>query len=73
MQTEEFKKFEEIHKELKSLGQISETSKDSDLNGKFQILWDMIYDYSVILKVKPPFKRIEHEWVRSMFFGEKKK
>lgn len=57
-QSEEFKKFEEINKELKSLGLISETSKDSDLNGKYQILWDMLYDYAVLLKIKPPFKRI---------------
>ena len=33
----------------------------------------MIYDYAVLLKITPPFKRIEHEWVRSIFFGEKKK
>lgn len=25
------------------------------------------------MKIKPPFKRIEHEWIRSIYFGEKKK
>ena len=23
------------------------------------------------MKVKPPFKKIEHEWMRSTYFGEK--
>lgn len=23
------------------------------------------------MKVKPPFKKIEHEWMRSAYFGEK--
>jgi len=52
---------------------ISETSKDWDFDGKFQSLWDMFYELSVIMKVKPPFKKIEHEWIRSIYFGEKKK
>jgi hypothetical protein len=25
------------------------------------------------MKIKPPFKKIEHEWVRSIYFGEKRK
>lgn len=25
------------------------------------------------MKVKPPFKKIEHEWIRSIYFGEKRK
>lgn len=25
------------------------------------------------MKIKPPFKKLEHEWMRSAFFGEKKK
>jgi len=33
----------------------------------------MFYELSVIMKVKPPFKKIEHEWIRSIYFGEKKK
>ena len=32
-----------------------------------------IYELSVLMKVKPPFKKIEHEWMRSVYFGEKKK
>ncbi len=52
---------------------ISETSKDWDFDGKFQSLWDMFYELAVIMKVKPPFKKIEHEWIRSIYFGEKKK
>jgi hypothetical protein len=31
---------------------------DSDLSGKFQTLWDLIYEFAVLLKIKPPFKRI---------------
>lgn len=26
-----------------------------------------------MMKVKPPFKKLEHEWIRSIYFGEKKK
>jgi DNA polymerase/3'-5' exonuclease PolX len=59
LQSEEYKKMEEVHKELKGIGQmISETSVDSDLSGKFQTLWDLIYEFAVLLKIKPPFKRI---------------
>ena len=25
------------------------------------------------MKIKPPFKKIEHEWIRSIYFGEKRK
>ena len=25
------------------------------------------------MKIKPPFKKIEHEWMRSIYFGEKRK
>lgn len=52
---------------------MSETSKDSDIDGKFQTLWDHFYELSVLMKIKPPFKKIEHEWVRSIYFGEKRK
>lgn len=33
----------------------------------------MFYELAVIFKVKPPFKKIEHQWIRSIYFGEKKK
>lgn len=33
----------------------------------------MFYELSVIMKIKPPFKKIEHEWIRSIYFGEKRK
>lgn len=62
-----------MHKEIKNLGMISETSVDSDLSGKFQVLWDLFYEVAAMMKIKPPFKRIEHEWIRSIYFGEKKK
>jgi hypothetical protein len=52
---------------------ISETSKDNDIDGKYQSLWDLFYELAVILKIKPPFKKIEHEWIRSIYFGEKRK
>jgi len=36
-------------------------------------LWDLFYELAVLVKVKPPFKKIEHEWIRSIYFGEKRK
>jgi hypothetical protein len=55
------------------LSYISETSKDYDMDGKYQVIWDMLYELAVLLKIKPPFKKIEHEWIRSIYFGEKRK
>lgn len=37
---------------------ISETSQDCHVNGKHQILWDKLYELAVLMKVKPPFKKI---------------
>lgn len=37
------------------------------------MLWDLFYDLAVTMKIKPPFKKIEHEWIRSIYFGEKRK
>lgn len=66
---------EEIHDQIKiNLHPfISETSRDHDLNGKYQHLWNRIFELSVLMKVKAPFKKIEHEWMRSIYFGEKRK
>ena len=50
---------------------ISETSEDCHASGKHQVLWDRIYELAVLMKVKPPFKKLEHEWLRSTYFGEK--
>ena len=50
---------------------ISETSEDFHASGKHQVLWDRIYELAVLMKVKPPFKKLEHEWLRSTYFGEK--
>ena len=50
---------------------ISETSEDHHASGKHQVLWDRIYELAVLMKIKPPFKKIEHEWMRSTYFGEK--
>ena len=72
-ETEEWLKIEETHREIKDLPYISETSKDHDLDGKYQVLWDHFYELATILKIKPPFKKIEHEWIRSIYFGEKRK
>lgn len=48
---------------------ISETSEDFHANGKHQNLWDKIYELAILMKVKAPFKKIEHEWIRSTYFG----
>jgi len=37
---------------------ISETSQDFHVSGKHQILWDKLYDLAVLMKIKPPFKKI---------------
>jgi hypothetical protein len=37
---------------------LSETSQDCHVSGKHQILWDKIYELAVLMKVKPPFKKI---------------
>lgn len=37
------------------------------------MLWDLFHELAVLLKIKPPFKKIEHEWIRSIYFGEKRK
>ena len=50
---------------------ISETSEDFHVNGKHQILWDRLYELAQLMKIKPPFKKIEHEWMRSTYFGQK--
>lgn len=57
-ESDEWRKLEETHREIKSLNYISETSKDSDLDGKYQTLWDLFYELAVIMKIKPPFKKI---------------
>jgi hypothetical protein len=72
-ESEEYQKLEQTHREIKDLKYISETSKDYDLDGKYQVLWDHLYELAVLMKVKPPFKKIEHEWIRSIYFGEKRK
>lgn len=54
------------------LSYISETSKDYDINGKYQVIWDMFYELAVLLKIKPPFKKIEHEWIEHIFWREEK-
>jgi hypothetical protein len=72
-ESEEWQKLEETHRTIKALGFISETSKDYDIDGKYQTLWDLLYELASVLKIKPPFKKIEHEWIRSIYFGEKRK
>ena len=37
---------------------LSETSEDHHTSGKHQVLWDKIYELAVLMKVKPPFKKI---------------
>lgn len=79
-ESEEFQKVKEIHELVENTlvnlhGDkdpfLSETSKEENTSGKHQVLWDKIYELSVLMKIKPPFKKIEHEWVRSTYFGEK--
>jgi hypothetical protein len=55
------------------LSYVSETSKDYDIDGKYQVLWDLFYELALIVKIKPPFPKLQHEWIRSMYFGEKRK
>lgn len=80
LESEEYKKildlYEDITVNMVNLNGpqdafISETSEDFHVTGKHQILWDKLYELAVLMKVKPPFKKIEHEWMRSAYFGEK--
>jgi hypothetical protein len=70
-ESEEYKKIEEVYDQIavRLNPFISETSREYDLNGRYQILWDLLYELAVLMKIKPPFKKLEHEWMRSAFFG----
>ena len=59
-ETEEYKKIEDINDQLRIHLHpfITETSRDYDLNGKYQILWDLLYELAVLMKIKPPFKKL---------------
>lgn len=41
------------------------------MNGRYQHLWDAYYRLAEFYKVKPVLKELRHEWVRSIYFGEK--
>lgn len=82
MESDEYKKIIELYEDI-TVNMVnlhgpqdpflSETSEDCYVNGKHQNLWDRLYELAQLMKIKPPFKKIEHEWMRSAYFGEKKK
>ena len=36
---------------MRALSHISETSRDYDLDGKFQVVWDMLYELAELMRV----------------------